>query len=91
LGPDDVGCLEEERDTPTAWEPRSRQNVIFELGFFIGLLGRARVCALKFGEVRVPSDYDGVVYVPFDEGGAWRYALGREINASGIDVDLNRI
>jgi predicted nucleotide-binding protein len=41
--------------------PRARQNVLLELGYFIGRLGRARVCALKRGDVEVPSDFGGVV------------------------------
>ena len=46
---------------------RPRQNVIFEMGFFIGHLGVERVCALVPPGVEYPSDYDGVVYVPYDE------------------------
>jgi predicted nucleotide-binding protein len=43
---------------------RARQNMIFELGFFIGKLGRDRVCALYEEGVEVPSDYQGVVFYP---------------------------
>ncbi len=42
-------------------EPRARQNVLLELGYFIGRLGRANVCALKRGELEIPSDFAGVV------------------------------
>jgi hypothetical protein len=56
---------------------RARQNVVFELGYFIGRLGRSRVCALKLGDVEVPSDISGVVYVEYDAGGAWRHASAR--------------
>jgi len=40
---------------------RARQNVIFELGFFYGLLGRyeGRVIALRKGDVEIPSDIHG--------------------------------
>lgn len=44
---------------------RARQNVVFEFGYFAGLLGRDRVCCLYKGDVELPSDMDGVVYVPF--------------------------
>ena len=40
--------------------PRARQNVILELGYFIGRLGRDKVCALKKGDVEIPSDFMGV-------------------------------
>ncbi len=69
--------------------PRARQNVVLELGYFLGKLGRARVCALMARGVEKPSDLDGVIYVPLDPEGAWRLDLAREIQASGLEVDLN--
>lgn len=87
LTPDDVGAATEETDEA---RPRARQNVILELGFFIGLLGRARVAPIKVGELEVPSDVDGIVYIDFDRGGAWKLRLAKELKAAGIDVDLNR-
>ena len=56
---------------------RSRQNVILELGYFLGRLGRSRVCALYAEGVEIPSDYSGVLYVMLDAGGAWRLRLKR--------------
>lgn len=44
---------------------RARQNVVFEFGYFVDLLGRDRVCCLHKGDVELPSDMDGIVYVPF--------------------------
>lgn len=47
---------------------RARQNVVFELGLFIGALGRKNVCCLKQKTVRdKPSDIDGVLYKEFDK------------------------
>ncbi len=69
---------------------RARQNVILELGFFLGKLGRHRVCALYQQGVEIPSDYSGVLFVPIDEGGAWRFALAKELKAAGLEVDLNK-
>ncbi|MFL6834313.1 MAG: TIR domain-containing protein [Xanthobacteraceae bacterium] len=40
---------------------RARQNVIFELGYFVGKLGRGRACLLRKGEVEIPSDLHGVI------------------------------
>jgi predicted nucleotide-binding protein len=74
---------------PSAPKPRARQNVVFELGFFIGRLGREKVCALYTDGVELPSDFHGVVYIPFDTAGAWRLSLARELKASGLDIDLN--
>jgi predicted nucleotide-binding protein len=86
LTPDDVGAL---ADTPDALLPRARQNVVLELGYFMGRLTRSRVCALTDESVELPSDVAGVVYVPLDVGGAWRIALVRELKASGFSVDAN--
>jgi predicted nucleotide-binding protein len=52
LTPDDEGCVKG-GGMPN---PRARQNVILELGYFIGRLGRKQVCALKRGDVEIPSD-----------------------------------
>ncbi len=68
---------------------RARQNVIFELGYFIGRLGRNRVCALYTANVEIPSDYSGVLFVKIDEHGAWRMALAKELKAAGFPVDMN--
>jgi predicted nucleotide-binding protein len=69
---------------------RARQNVVFELGFFIGVLGRARVAVLHEEDVELPSDMSGVLYTPLDPGGAWRMELAREMRAAGLEIDLNR-
>jgi predicted nucleotide-binding protein len=87
LTPDDVGASVENRED---LQPRARQNVVFELGYFVGRLGRERVCALKKGDVQIPSDFHGVVYVPMDDAEGWRLRLAREIKAAGISVDLNK-
>jgi predicted nucleotide-binding protein len=86
LTPDDVGTKAAAKDT---LQPRARQNVILELGFFVAKLGRSRVCALHKGAVELPSDFLGIVYVTFDEASAWRVLLARELREAGFDVDLN--
>ena len=88
LTPDDVGATKAEATSP---RPRARQNVVFELGFFIGKLGRQNVCALYKSGVEIPSDYQGVIYIPMDSEGAWQSKLAREMRAAGLPVDLNRV
>ncbi len=56
-----------EISVPAYLIPRARQNVILEFGFFMGLLGRDRVCCLYKGDVELPSDMHGIVYIPFKE------------------------
>lgn len=69
---------------------RARQNVIFELGYFLGALGRDHVCALHQTGVEILSDYSGVVYVTLDAANAWRLDLAREMKAAGLPVDMNK-
>ena len=88
LTPDDTCCAEDESDTPIF---RARQNVILELGFFIGKLGRSQTFALRKGDVEIPSDYDGVIYTPMDDLGAWKMDLVRELRGAGLDVDANLV
>lgn len=72
-------------------EPRARQNVLLELGYFIGRLGREHVCALKRGAVEIPSDFAGVVWETMDTGNGWKQALGRELYAAGYAIDWNNL
>jgi predicted nucleotide-binding protein len=82
LTPDDVGGI------PSAQlKPRARQNVIAEMGWFAGKLGRNRVCVLKKGDIEVPSDFAGVGYVDMDDRGAWKAELLKELAAAGYAVD----
>jgi predicted nucleotide-binding protein len=46
---------------------RARQNVILELGYLWGKLGRHNVCCLYKGEVELPSDIHGIIYIKFKE------------------------
>ena len=87
LTSDDVGASKEDQQN---LKGRARQNVILELGYFFGKLGRGRVCALYKENVEIPSDIHGVLYIPVDEHGAWKLRLAREIKQAGINIDLNR-
>lgn len=90
LTPDDLGAATEpDGNGQSDMKKRARQNVVFELGYFIGKLTRRRVCALYVDGVELPSDMKGVLYIPYDHTGAWRMALAKEIKAAGIEVDLN--
>lgn len=64
--------------------PRGRQNVVFEMGYFFGSIGRARVCVLHDPSVELPSDVHGLLYVPFDPAGAWKAKLLTEMAHAGI-------
>lgn len=87
LTPDDLGRA---KDDPNE-NARARQNVVFEMGAFVGLLGRRNVTILYGKDVELPSDLAGLVYIPLDLSKAWRLELLKEIEAAGIEVDRSRI
>jgi predicted nucleotide-binding protein len=87
ITPDDMGHAagkEQEKKN------RPRQNVVLELGYFVGRLGRSKTLVLVKGEVEMPSDVLGLVYEPMDRTEGWKIRLARELKASGFEIDLNR-
>jgi hypothetical protein len=86
LTPDDEGGPKHQ----AAHNPRARQNVIFEMGYFYGIRGRSRVSALLHPGVERPSDIDGIAYINFDDNGAWKTELYRELEHADIHVDPGR-
>ena len=86
LSPDD---LVQSKNVPAVEEHRSRQNVIFELGFFVGRLGRKHTFALVQKGVTRPSDIDGVLYISLEDD-TWKLKLVAELKAAGMDVDANK-
>lgn len=84
---DDFGGFSGEATSKPA--QRARQNVVLELGFFIGAIGRGRVCPLYESGVELPSDYLGIAYVSLV--GDWQLQLARELKAAGFPIDINKI
>lgn len=91
LTADDIGAPKDQKDN---LQPRARQNVILELGYFIALLGRERVCVLYEKDVELPSDIHGLSYLSYmpmgnDEG--WKLKLAREIKNIGLPINLENL
>ena len=91
LSPDDIAYPKDK--LPEDKEFRARQNVIFELGFFVGKLGRGHVFILYREEYnfKFPSDYSGICYTPYDNKSFWRFDLIRELNSCGYNIDANKL
>ncbi|MDX6384876.1 MAG: hypothetical protein QOK48_2449 [Blastocatellia bacterium] len=85
LTPDDLGSAASDGAN---LRKRARQNVIMELGYFIGKLGRNRVCAVHKGGIELPSDYQGVLYIEMDQAGAWKTKVAQEMVQSKVRIEL---
>ena len=84
LTPDDEGALSGQSP-----KPRARQNVVFELGFFAGKLGRKYVHAIVRGsDLELPSDIDGVIWSRYEDD--WKLRLAREMKVAGYEIDMNK-
>lgn len=83
---DDVGGLR-----GGEMKPRARQNVILELGYFWGRIGRDRVAVLVEDGVELPSDAGGIHYIAIDSGGGWKAKLLRELTDAGFEVDWDKL
>ena len=88
MTPDDIGYLANEESFA---KYRARQNVVFELGYFIGKLGRTHVAAIVKGDIEIPTDISGVLYIGVDNNDAWKMMLAKEIKGVGYNIDLNKL
>ena len=101
LTPDDIGSsvseLKQALDAhypiekifADALKKRARQNVVLEFGYFINKLGRSRVCCLYKGDVELPSDMQGIVYIPFRNSvEEIRVRIMKELKQAGYDVRI---
>ncbi|MCS6126715.1 nucleotide-binding protein [Shewanella baltica] len=82
---DDVGGIK--NTEPSDLKPRARQNVVFEHGLLIGLLGRENVVPLVADNIEIPNDISGVVYVRND----WQTAIAKEMKKAGYEIDFNKL
>ena len=87
MWPDDAGGTQADVKAGTL-KPRARQNVVFEHGYLIAKLSRARVVPLVAGKVELPSDISGVVYV---DDTNWQIDIAKEMKAAGYSIDFNKL
>lgn len=90
LTPDEIAYLSPEESKPDAdrqKEYRARPNVIFEFGYFVGKLGRSRVCCLYSGNVSLPSDVSGMIYKKYEKTiEEVAYGIIKDLKASGYSI-----
>lgn len=92
LTPDDVVYLRSEDEKPDderKKEYQARPNVLFEFGYFVGKLGRNRVCCLYKHGVALPTDVSGLLYKQvtgtIEQIG---YELIKELKAVGYNLNI---
>ena len=90
LSPDDMGYPKDKTEDA---KPRARQNVIFELGYFIGKLGRENVCVLyqKEKDFEKHSDFEGVLLTLYGTSDTWKNELIKELKNCGHNIDANKL
>lgn len=81
---DDLGRARRDQED----NPRARQNVVLEAGYFMGKLGRDHVVFLADNGIEMPSDLSGVVYT---NASNWQIDLLKELKAMGYTVDFNKL
>jgi predicted nucleotide-binding protein len=87
LTDDDEGKAKTEIDL----KKRARQNIVLELGYFIGKLGRSKVLPWYSETVELPSDIHGLLYVPLDRAENWKFSIVKELKEAGYSVDANKL
>jgi predicted nucleotide-binding protein len=92
LTPDDVGYSAQEavkEDSQRIKNSRARQNVILELGYFVGKLGRDKVCCIHKKSIELPTDINGLLYKSINENlDDIKWSLTRELKAAGYNINF---
>jgi len=92
LTPDEIAyTIEQDKlsDLERKKEKRARPNVIFEFGYFVGKLGRNRVCCLYRGDIELPSDLGGLLYKKIDDKFSTQaFEIMKELKAAGYQVRI---
>ncbi|MBP7662493.1 MAG: nucleotide-binding protein [Shewanella sp.] len=82
--PDDLGQVKP-KALNGELDNRARQNVIFEHGYLMGLIGRENVVAIVKGDIELPNDISGVVYI---DDADWEKTLLIELRDAGYALDI---
>ena len=82
--PDDDGKAKKEE----VLKNRARQNVVFEAGYFAGLLGRNRtIFIVSDDSMELPGDLNGIIY----NKESWQFKVIKELKGIGFNVDANKL
>ena len=89
LTPDDEGHKAGADDKKTF---RARQNVVLEMGMFLSKLGREKVAILHKGNLELPSDIHGLIYIPFEKSiQEGKNKLAASLQKAGFYIDIEHL
>lgn len=89
LTPDDEGHKAGDDEKKTY---RARQNVVLEMGMFLSKLGRERVAILHKGNLELPSDINGLIYIPFQKSvQEAKNKLAAGLQKAGFYIDIEHL
>ena len=89
LTPDDEG---HRVGAPDEIKPRARQNVVLEMGMFLSKLGRERVAIKHKGNLELPSDINGLIYIPFNNSiQEAKNKLAASLQKAGFYIDIEHL
>ena len=89
LTPDDEG---HPLGAPDKKRPRARQNVVLEMGMFLSKLGRNRVIMLHKGDLELPSDINGLIYLPYrSDVQEVKAKLAASLQKIGFSIDIEKL
>ncbi|MEN3113215.1 nucleotide-binding protein [Uliginosibacterium paludis] len=89
LTPDDEG---HKAGASNENRPRARQNVVLEMGMFLSKLGRERVAILHKGNLELPSDIHGLIYIPFNNSvQETKNKLAASLQKAGFYIDIEHL
>jgi predicted nucleotide-binding protein len=92
MTPDDVTYSSIEESKPDNERRKisvARPNVIFEFGFFVGKLGRKRVCCIYKEGVTVPTDLSGFIYKKVENKiEDIAFSIIKDLKATGISLKI---
>lgn len=91
LSPDDYAYPASVQASKRKLQPR--RDVMFELGYLIGKMGKSKVLAFyrEAPNFEAGTDFEGINACPFDEEGTWKHTLLSELTCNGYVVEPDRI
>jgi predicted nucleotide-binding protein len=72
--------------------PRARQNVVLEMGMFLSKLGRNKVIILHKGDLELPSDINGLIYLAYTtDVREVKAKLAASLQKIGFNIDIAKL